>query len=113
MYIHTYQIFYTLGTFHGAATVGVLDALSTDLMKGIKAKMNAEEVVSYCVGLDGYVGCMVNAAELVMGDFVQERLTTLDRLQELGREPYDGAVRRVRRSEERCCKWTRKPTSGA
>lgn len=36
----TYQIFYKVGTFHGAAIVGVLDALPTDLMKGIKAKMN-------------------------------------------------------------------------
>merc|ERR1712029_494365 len=36
----TYQIFYKVGTFHGAAIVGVLDELPTDLMKGIKAKMN-------------------------------------------------------------------------
>merc|ERR1712244_216613 len=36
----TYQIFYKVGTFHGAAIVGVLDTLPTDLMKGIKAKMN-------------------------------------------------------------------------
>eukprot|EP00484_Ammonia_sp_Unknown_P008564 CAMPEP_0197075724 /NCGR_PEP_ID=MMETSP1384-20130603/211754_1 /TAXON_ID=29189 /ORGANISM="Ammonia sp." /LENGTH=1301 /DNA_ID=CAMNT_0042514573 /DNA_START=883 /DNA_END=4788 /DNA_ORIENTATION=- len=36
----TYQIFYKVGTFHGAAIVGVLDTLPTDLMKGIKTKMN-------------------------------------------------------------------------
>ena len=36
----TYQIFYKVGTFHGAAIVGVLDTLPSDLMKGIKSKMN-------------------------------------------------------------------------
>lgn len=36
----TYQIFYKVGTFHGAAIVGVLDTLPSDLMKGIKQKMN-------------------------------------------------------------------------
>merc|ERR1712176_1091567 len=36
----TYQIFYKVGTFHGSAIVGVLDTLPTDLMKGIKQKMN-------------------------------------------------------------------------
>jgi len=36
----TYQIFYKVGTFHGAAVVGVLDTLPEVLMKGIKQKMN-------------------------------------------------------------------------
>merc|ERR1712039_301236 len=36
----SYQIFTKLGTFHGSAIVGCLDTLPSDLMKGIKQKMN-------------------------------------------------------------------------
>merc|ERR1712130_473697 len=36
----TYQILYKVARYHGPAIVGVLDTLPSDLMKGIKQKMN-------------------------------------------------------------------------
>ena len=36
----TYQIYTLLGTVHGAKIVSALDILPSDLMKGIKGKMN-------------------------------------------------------------------------